>query len=295
MNHFDAGYTNTLASVVNMYFHSYFPKAITTAAAINQPGAPKTFIYTTQAWLIDLFFDCPARLGLTCTGAEPGAPTPDDDPGCVVCPNSTAQQAVRRAIQDGVITWHAFPHNAEPESADASLFEFGVDFVHTLDQKFGVPKKTVLSQRDVPGLTRGVVPILSEKHIVGVSVGANGGLMNAIVPTLFNWTDMATGTSAITLFHRGGYGSSGKSVKGASVRSSDNETCPDMSDAVVHSGFEEALVYAFRGDNAGPHSPSDVSVALACVENLFPNASVFGSSLDSFGLLRLVLPAQKLD
>jgi hypothetical protein len=28
-------------------------------------------------------------------------------------------------IQDGVITWHAFPMNIEPELADASLFESG--------------------------------------------------------------------------------------------------------------------------------------------------------------------------
>jgi hypothetical protein len=43
----------------------------------------------------------------------------------VICPNATEIAMVKQAIQDGVITWHAFPMNIEPELADASLFESG--------------------------------------------------------------------------------------------------------------------------------------------------------------------------
>jgi hypothetical protein len=38
--------------------------------------------------------------------------------------------AVEGAIRADVITWHAFPFNAEPELADAGLLLGGIDSVH---------------------------------------------------------------------------------------------------------------------------------------------------------------------
>ena len=38
----------------------------------------------------------------------------------------------------------------------AEMFKFGVNVSHTLDDDFGIPRKTTLSQRDVLGMTRGV-------------------------------------------------------------------------------------------------------------------------------------------
>lgn len=48
----------------------------------------------TQSWVVSLFLDCPARIG-------------------VKCPNSTAVASVKAAIRRGDITWHALPHNAQ--------------------------------------------------------------------------------------------------------------------------------------------------------------------------------------
>ncbi len=31
---------------------------------------------------------------------------------------------------------------------------------HLLDDSFGLPRKTVMSQRDVPGMTKSIIPIL---------------------------------------------------------------------------------------------------------------------------------------
>ena len=63
-----------------------------------------------------------AVAGLHCnstgtTATQQLGSTPDDDAGCVVCPNATLVAAVERAIRDDVITWHAFPFNANPEKA----------------------------------------------------------------------------------------------------------------------------------------------------------------------------------
>ena len=55
--------------------------------ALPPPAAP-------QSWVVSLFLDCPARIG-------------------VRCPNATAVAGVRAAIQRGDITWHALPHNGQ--------------------------------------------------------------------------------------------------------------------------------------------------------------------------------------
>ena len=47
-----------------------------------------------QSYLISLFLDCPTGMNLH-------------------CPDAQAVAAVEAAIREGVITWHAFPHNAQ--------------------------------------------------------------------------------------------------------------------------------------------------------------------------------------
>ena len=48
--------------------------------------------------------------------------------------------------------------NQQVEWMSARMFQFGVNVSHALDDAFGIPRKTTLSQRDVPGMTRGVRP-----------------------------------------------------------------------------------------------------------------------------------------
>lgn len=80
----------------------------------------------------------------------------------------------------GDIVYHAFPFNAEPETMDGTLFQFGLELTHRLvrsrsqmfcflgrpcnfvlcaclhvqDAQLNVSKKIVMSQRDVPGMTK---------------------------------------------------------------------------------------------------------------------------------------------
>lgn len=70
--------------------------------------------------------------------------------------------------------WHAFPHNAEPVLMSNYSLSFGFKLTHDLDDRFNLPRKTVLSQRDVPGMTRGLIPVLAANGIIGISEGSNG-------------------------------------------------------------------------------------------------------------------------
>lgn len=116
--------------------------------------------FTMQAWYLSLYLDCPPGLGLNCPS--------DDD-----------KAALRAAIAAGDITWHAFPHNAELEAGNAAVIAAGLRMTHALDASLGLPPKTVLSQRDVPGLSRAMIPLLKKAGIHAVSVGVNGASMYA--------------------------------------------------------------------------------------------------------------------
>lgn len=209
MNHLDVGFTNNIASVLNIYFHEYFTKAIATAAVVNKPGQPPIFRYTSHAWLLDIFLNCPRHLGLQCPASaaagELGA-SPDYDPGCVVCPNATLVAAVEQGIRDDIITWHAFPFNAEPELADAGLLLGGIDSVHALDLRFRKKNKTVISQRDVPGVSRAIIPLMRSRGVLAFSEGCNAQIVPPQTPPIFNWTDTASGDSIIMMLHPRGYG-----------------------------------------------------------------------------------------
>jgi hypothetical protein len=181
----------------------------------------------THSWLVSMYLDCPPGLGFH-------------------CPNASAVSAFASAVKRGDIYWHAYAFNAEPEGyPDASMFEFGVQLTHALDDTFGLPHKQVLSQRDVPGLTRGVVPLLAKHGVTALSIGVNGGCAPPAVPRIFRWKDNASATSVYGLVHAGGYGGIG------------------LSDCATAPGFDGALAFAWRLDNSGPQSLAEVQAIYA--------------------------------
>lgn len=326
MNHLDVGFTNTISSVMNDYIHLYFPKAITTAAAVNTPGEPPIFKYTSHAYLLDMFLNCPTQMGLNCsTDASLSLPvsmdtfgalrdeeeyglglTPSNHPNCIICPNASLVADVIAAVEAGVITWHAYPHNAELELTDASLFQEGLASVRRLDARFKSPaarkQKIVASQRDVPGLTRGAVPLLAAAGVKAFSVGCNAQITPPEVPnTIFNWVDEASNTSVLVMLHPRGYGvmledgtgtgtgvplfSSGEPSEPRTDKCKNLQGHGDWSvhDVVTVPGFDEALVYVFKSDNKGPPSTDEVHSAVNCTAALFPpTAQLAGSTFDAF-------------
>lgn len=302
MNHLDIGYngiyptTGFIANVLNRYFtvrapaacsqqpsrwhprspaarrsprcaaQVYFPQAIALAQALRLLGGVERFIYTTHPILLSLYLDCPANFtlarGLT-----------------LQCPDADAQAAMEAAMVRGDITWHAGPMNQQFENAgDPRLVQLSLLLAKQLAGKYGLPMPQTLSQRDVPGTTRSLIPILAAAGITTMSVGVNdavpppamGGLPAAV------WRDPASGTQILFLQHAGGY----PDVPGVS---------PDLpgglsrGDCVVIPGFAEALCWAFRTDNSGPPmSVSEVQGYWDILEGQFPGADIFASTYDNF-------------
>lgn len=151
--------------------------------------------FMTTSYVLSLFFDCPPNMGLH-------------------CPSASAKQDVVTAILMGDLTWHAFPFNAEPEllssDPDGVLMAASVEMAHMLDAKFGFAPKATLIQRDVPGMTRGIIPWLLASGVQAISVGVNSASTPPDVPKGFVWKDENTGKSVIGMLHPGGYGGIGR-------------------------------------------------------------------------------------
>ena len=193
--------------------------------------------------------------------------------------------------------WHAFPFDGEPEVYTDALFSFGLNFSAAVDIEFGLPKKKVLSLRDVPGVTRAVVPLMSKAGVVGMTIGVNTNSAPPGVPgvketgaegkagSAFRWQDKATDTEVIAVWHPGGYGGHG----GQNIYAK-----TEAGNCVVIPGMDEALCHSWMGDNSGPppglgHIPLNIAQGIEVVQGhwmayaaMFPNAVVKASNLDTF-------------
>jgi len=251
MNHLDVGYNGIYPevgfafNVINRYFDVYFPSAIETAQQLKKEGGKYSLIYTTHAWLVDLYLSCPPGMNIHCPSAE-------------------QQATLLAALRDGTITYHAYPFNVEAEVMDAPLMEFGFHLVRQLDARVRSQNTTVMSQRDVPGTTRAIIPLAVRNGVRALTVGVNSGSAPPAVPKIFLWRDDASDSELIAMWHPGGYGGIG------------------VEDCVTVDGFPEALAFAFRTDNSGPPNADEVKSNIDQIAKEFPNAEVVTSTYDAF-------------
>ena len=156
-------------------------------------------------------------------GSGPVPPLPPPPPPTQIplhCPNASAQADMRQALKDGHIVMHAFPFDAEPEVLDSQMFSWALNFTAELARAHSAAAPTVLSQRDVPSLTRAAIPLLVAAGVKGINVGINPASAPLGVPSVaacesdglatpFVWLDEGSNSSVLAAFHPGGYGGIG--------------------------------------------------------------------------------------
>ncbi len=86
-------------------------------------------------------------------------------------------------------------------------------------------------QRDIPGTTRSIIPIMKRNGVKAITVGVNTASMPPAVPSVINWKDSVTGDQIIGMWHPHGYG---------------GQHGPSL---VIVPGLTEALAFAIRRDN----------------------------------------------
>ena len=167
--HFDAGFIDSCANIMSSYNLKHIPDALKIADQLRQQKLPDGWAlrFMAQGYYVSYALDCP--------------------PNVISCPSTEAQQALRDGIKRGDITWHAYPHNAELGNISPEMLDAGLALTRSLDDAFGLPHKRSLSQRDVPGMPRSIVPLLKKGGVDFVSVGVNTGSMYPVLPPIFRW------------------------------------------------------------------------------------------------------------
>ena len=116
-------------------------------------------------------------------------------------PSCLSRDCYAVSLMDRIVT---SSHHTRYEAMTPELFESGLRLTSDLDMLFGQPNRTVLSLRDVPGLTRAALPILAKYGVKAVSVGVNTFSGPPSVARIFKWRDVASDTELYGLWHRGG-------------------------------------------------------------------------------------------
>lgn len=170
--HLDLGYTDLAANIEKKYIENYIPHALDLAEKMK--GSADEFIWTTGSWLIQRFLD-----------------SSDEN-----------RSRMEKAIEDGLISWHALPFTMHIEMMDKPLYEYGLTLSKKLDERFG--KKTIAAKyTDVPGFTKAAVPLLAKAGVKLVHIGVNPVSAIPCVPNVFRWK---VGDESIIVIYDKDYG-----------------------------------------------------------------------------------------
>ena len=227
--HLDVGFTDFAREVVRRYFEQYIPKAVELARGMRERGGDR-FVWTTGSWLIYEYL-------------ERAAPAP--------------RRAMEEAILAGDIRWHALPFTTHTELIDAGLYRFALGLSRDLDRRFGTAT-VAAKMTDVPGHTRGMVPLLAEAGVRFLHIGVNPACSPPAVPDEFRWRDPASGAEIVVVYDKGGYGGTREIA-----------------------GSGHVMAFAHTGDNCGPQSEADIGAQFDRLRQSFPGCEVRASTLEA--------------
>ncbi|MBA3848215.1 MAG: hypothetical protein H0X45_16415, partial [Planctomycetes bacterium] len=226
--HLDIGFTDLAAEVIRRYREDYLPAALNVARELRQRGGDR-FIWTTGSWLID-------------DALEHG--------------DAALKKSLEAGIAAGDVRWHALPFTMHTELLDADLVRHGLSLSQRLDKRFGL-KTIAAKMTDVPGHTRGLVPLLVDAGVTFLHIGVNPASRAPQVPDCFRWK---LGEAEIVVgYDKSGYGT-----------------------ALEIEGCDHVLAFAHTGDNQGPQGPDQILAEFARVRSSFTGADVRAGTLDDF-------------
>jgi hypothetical protein len=231
--HLDIGFTDHAEKVRGQYHERFIPQAIDTGEHFfrEDPDRP-AFIWTTGAWLIWDHLE-----------TQP--------PGKI--------RRLEEAIGRGLIRWHALPFTTHSELMSPALFRAGLSYAAELDRRFGV-RTIAAKMTDVPGHTRGIVPLLAEAGVKFLHLGVNAASRVPNLPDVFRWR--APGGEEILVMYQSSYG-----------------------ETHFPTGLDDGLSFAHTNDNIGPQSVGQTGEAYRALRHANPGTVIKASSLDEYAAL----------
>lgn len=217
--HLDIGFTDYAKNVKDNYINKFVPNAIKVGYELKDTETP--FVWTTGSWLIweALKNDVDGR--------------------------------VAQAIEDGIICWHGLTCTTHTEIMNTNLFEYGLSVSKELDKRF--KRNTIAAKMtDVPGHTKGMIPMLKSAGIEFLHIGVNPATPLPPVPSLFKWR---CGEDDITVMYQQGYGD-----------------VMELGDSVIY--------FAHTNDNQGPQSSEEIINIYNTVKEKYPDCTVRAATLN---------------
>lgn len=223
--HLDLGFTDYAESIRRKYIDTFIPEAIDLAERVNTDGK-KYFVWTTGSWIIKEALK---------------------DENC--------KTKLLKALKAGNIVPHAMPFTTHTELLDTDTLDFGLSIVDSLDEIRG--RKTVAAKMtDVPGHTKGLVPMLAKHGIKLLHIGVNGASALVEVPPCFLWKN---GDSEVVVIYSGAYGGAFESEL-----------------------TEEILYFDHTLDNHGAPSPEKVLAHFDEIQKQYPGYEIIAGTIDDF-------------
>ncbi len=229
--HLDLGYTDFAAAVRRQYLEAYVPRALRLARLLREGGGRDRFTWTTGSWIIYEYLEQGDR---------------------------RSRGEAEQGILAGDLRWHALPFTTHCELMDPELFRFGLGLSRQLDRRFGV-RTIAAKMTDIPGHTRGIVPLLAAAGVRFLHIGVNAASRPPSVPDLFRWQEPETGAELTVMYAKASYGGIG-----------------------TVAGLRHVLAIEHTGDNLGPQTEEQIHTAFAGLRARFSGDTVRASTLDAF-------------
>ena len=228
----DFGFTDLHSVSEQHYIQEFFPKAMDVVEELRKSGGEERYVLTTVSWLVQSFLD----------QASPEQKHRFED-----------------AIRRGDIVWTGLPYSVGSEIMSKNQFRTILQLSKQLDCRFG--KKTISAKtNDVPGHTRGIIPLLAQADIRFIHINVNPTCAAPSVPPICRWQD-PEGNEIIFMCQKG-----------------------YRREEVIFPNGETAMVIAFTGDNQNPHSIDQVKEIYASLRKKYPKAQLVASTLSDVAL-----------
>ena len=222
--HLDIGFCDLADKVVKRYLNEFIPNAIKRGYELKDTDTP--YIWTVGSWLINEAL------------------------------KNDADGSVARAIEDGIIVWHAFPYTSFTETMSRELLDYALSISDDLDSRFG--RKTVAAKMsDVPGHTKAMIPFLAKHGVEFMHIGVNPAYPLPPIPPLCRWKYK---DDEIILMYQSDYGNTME--------------------------FEDFVItFGFTHDNTGPQSVEEIKELYRELRERYPQANVRAATLDDAAIM----------
>ena len=175
--HFDIGFTDLAANVIDIYSNSMLEEVLATCKATQHMGKQQ-YVWTSSAWPLQSILQNASE---------------------------DKRRELEALIERGQIAWHALAFTSHTDFCSAEEYIESLRFGRELSQQYNKPYPISAKMTDVPGHTIMLPAILSGAGVKFLHLGCNEFAKPPRVPFLFHW-EALSGERVLTMYNEDGYG-----------------------------------------------------------------------------------------